>query len=71
MEEAVMEDRGPWVFIPYDLSDGIRMLTNTQAGRLFDAIFEYAFEHEEPNFDDDPMLKLAWAFVMPSLETGE
>lgn len=68
---AEKKNRGPWVNVPFDMFDGIRMLNDAQMCELFDAIFEYAFDNKEPSFGDDLMLKMAWAFVKPNLEMGE
>ena len=45
-------------------------LSESQRGRMFSAIIEYARDGETPMFCD-PMLEMAWDFVQPGLDRDE
>lgn len=45
-----------------------QLLDVEQRHRLYDCIFEFAFEGVAPSFDGDRMLELAWTLVQPNLQ---
>lgn len=43
--------------------DAMDYLTDDEVGRLFRAICAYAFDGEEPNFESERVLQVAWTMV--------
>ena len=43
--------------------DAMEYLTDDEVGRLFRAICAYAFDGEEPNFENERLMQVAWTMV--------
>ena len=57
----------PGVVIYFEIEPALRMLDDSQRGKLFSAILEYAHYSVIPELTD-PLLAMAWSFVQPSLD---
>lgn len=62
-----MAKQRPGVMLYFDIEPGLKMLDDSQRGRLFSAILEYAHFGSVPSFDD-PLLSMAWTFVKTSID---
>lgn len=56
----------PGIMLYFDILEPIRILTNTERGKLLTAILEYGKEGKEPDFRGK--LALAWGIVVPKLD---
>ena len=50
----------------FEIRPALQRLDNTEKGRLFDAILDYAADGITPEFDG--MLGMAWDFIRPNLD---
>ena len=57
----------PGVMLYFDMVPALQYLNYEQKGRLLDAILRYAEHGENPGFDD-PMLNMAWYFVVSRID---
>lgn len=57
----------PGVMLYFDLEPALKMLDDSQCGRLLKAIFRYAHYGENPEFDD-ALLSMAWSFVKNAVD---
>lgn len=62
-----MAKQRPGVMLYFDIEPGLKMLDDSQRGRLFSAILEYAHFGSVPSFDE-PLLSMAWSFVKTSID---
>lgn len=56
----------PGIMIYFDILEPVRVLTNSERGKLLTAILEYGKEGKEPSFTGK--LALAWGFVRPRID---
>lgn len=61
----------PGVMLYFDVMDGLRMLSDEQAGRMLFAIMAYGKDGTEPDFRDDPYLALVWSFIQPKVDRDD
>lgn len=47
----------------FDMRQGLKRLTAEEKGVLFDAMLDYAEFGAQPNFDNNPLLGMAWDFI--------
>lgn len=59
----------PGIMLYFDIRQPLKVLTDADKGRLFDAILEYGENGTIPEFDG--MLALAWGFIQPKLDRDE
>lgn len=59
----------PGIMLYFDILDPIRVLSDSDKGRLLVAMLEYGRDGVVPQFDG--MLALAWGFVKPKLDRDE
>lgn len=53
--------------IYFDLEPAIKMLDDSQCGRLFRAIMQYAHHGEAPEFEE-AVMAMAWSFVKTAVD---
>lgn len=56
----------PGIMLYFDILEPVRVLTNSERGKLLTAILEYGKEGKEPSFSGK--LALAWGFVRPRID---
>lgn len=56
----------PGIMLYFDILEPVRVLTNSERGKLLTAILEYGKEGKEPSFTGK--LALAWGFVRPKID---
>lgn len=56
----------PGIMIYFDILEPVRILTDSERGKLLTAILEYGKEGKEPSFTGK--LALAWSFVRPKID---
>ena len=58
----------PGVMFYFSARSSLKRLSNEQKGLLFEAILEYAENAVVPDFDEDPVLAIAWDFIRPAVD---
>lgn len=56
----------PGVLLYFDIRPGLKRLSASEKGQLFDAILDYAENGVVPEFEG--VLGIAWDFIMPKLD---
>lgn len=66
-----MAKEKPGVMLYWETFDALERMVDGQAKKMLIAIRLYAQHGELPNFEDDPVLDMAWTLLRPKLDTDE